>query len=148
MGLRDWLLRQKKHEFGHSDILKMLNCLEDKNEEIKVRIAAAYAIGKLEMLPVSGLPVIGSDKNVSDEIIASFKKILGDKSEDYRLRLQVLASLKQQKGIISLIAPFLGSKGVDIITTLGNIARDETEDTDVRQYAAEVFLSIAPQKEE
>jgi len=44
------------------------------------------------MLPVSGLPVMGSNRNISDKIIVSFKRIVEDNPEDYRLRVEVFKS--------------------------------------------------------
>ena len=135
-------------EFEPSEIITdLLTILENKGEKHILRMAAAYVIGKFEMLPVSGLPVIGSSRNISDEIIVSFKRIVEDNSEDYRLRVEVLKSLKEQRAIVSLTAPFF-NQGIDIITSLKNIALDENEEDTVRYYAADTYLSVIPQKEE
>lgn len=134
-------MSKDKDKFELSEIPDLLTFLKDKEEEIDVRMTAADVIGTLEMLPVSGLPVIGSNRNISDEIIISFKKILEDKSEDYRLRLAVLNSLNQQKAIISILAPFLESKDIDIVSTLEQISLDEDDNNYVRKHAAEVLQS-------
>ena len=80
-------------EFEPSEIITdLLTILENKEEKHILRIAAAYIIGKFEMLPVSGLPVMGSNRNISDKIIVSFKRIVEDNPEDYRLRVEVFKS--------------------------------------------------------
>jgi len=135
-------------EFEPSEIITdLLTILENKEEKHILRIAAAYVIGKFEMLPVSGLPVVGGNRNISDEIVVSFKKIVEDDSEDYRLRVEVLKSLKEQGAIVSLTAPFF-NQAIDIITPLKNVAFDENKDNTVRYYASDAYLSIIPQKEE
>ncbi|MFC2019038.1 hypothetical protein ACFLU4_03675 [Chloroflexota bacterium] len=128
------------------EIPDILLLLENKEEEIELRITATMDIGLVEVLPISGLPVIGGKENVSDRIVSSFKKILEDKSEDNHLRLVVLSSLKKQRGIISLVAPFLGPKCIDMISTLREIAIDEEENSSVRKYATEILQSIAPKR--
>ena len=134
-------------------ITDLLTILENKEEKHVLRMAVAYVIGKFEMLPVSGLPVIGSDRNISDEIIVSFKKILEDDSEDYRLRVELLKSLQEQSAIVSLTASFSGhfmkdKKDIDIITSLEKIVHNENENKYVRKYAAEALMRIIPHKEE
>lgn len=138
----------KKKALEPSEILGLLNSLDSRREDSNVRIAAVDAIGTAKVLPVSGLPVIGSDVNVSDKIIVSFKKILEDKTEDYLLRLQILKTLRKQKAIVSLKAPFIGPKEIDIITTLSDMANDKNEDAYIRKSAIEVFSAIVPYKQD
>jgi len=136
-----WLLKSFDNKLEPSDVPSILATLKNKEEENSLRMGAADAIGTIQMLPVSGLPVIGSSKNVSDEIIRTFKKISEDKTEDYRLRLLVLDSLKKQIAIISIVAPFLGPKDIDIIDTLKQISLDDDDNNYVRKYAREVLQS-------
>jgi len=132
----------KKKALEPSEILELLNSLDSRRKDSEVRIAVVNAIEAVEVLPVSGLPVIGSDVNVSDKVIVSFKRILEDKTEDYLLRLQILKAIKKQKAIVSLTAPFVGPKEIDIVTTLSDMANDEEEETYIRKRAAEVFSAI------
>jgi len=136
-----WLLKSFDNVLEPSDVPSILATLKNKKRENSLRMNAAAVIGEMEMLPVSGIPVIGSSKNVSDQIIRTFKKILKDKTEGYRLRLLVLDSLKKQIVIISIVAPFLGPKDIDIIGTLKQISLDEDDNSYVRKYAREVLQS-------
>lgn len=138
----------KKKALEPSEIIELLDSLDSRRKDSEVRIAVVDAIGSAKVLPVSGLPVIGSDVNVSDKIIVSFKKILEDKTEDYLLRLEILKAIKKQKAIVSLKAPFLGPKEIDIITTLSDMANDKNEDAYIRKSAIEVFSAIVTHKQD